>query len=284
MSESLGSTPIPGGNAAGENARYEAEYEAVTSEIGKLGDPAAEEIRWQDIVNNGEAVLGGKSKDLLIASYYSWALYQQQGLQGLLEGIKCISAMTTMYWDDMFPPVKRMRARESALDWLIDKVSDALEKTPPGNADEAAIAKECGEIWNELTNFVNPKLEAPNPKFDAMVRAFNAGAAGASSPEGGSGTAGTDSAGASTMVDSQPAGGGGGGAGGPITNRKVAFERLREVANFLDRTEPHTPVAHLVKRAIRWGDMSLEEVLKEVVKNNDARRNIFEALGVAEEK
>lgn len=282
MSESLGSTPIPGGNAAGENARYEPEYEVVTSEIGKLGDPAASEVSWKDIVSNGEAVLGGKSKDLLIASYYSWALYQQQGLQGLLEGIKCISAMTTMYWEDMFPPVKRMRARESALDWLIDKVSDALEKTPPGNADEAAIAKECGEIWNDLTNFVNPKLDAPNPKLDAMVRAFGAGAAGASAPEGGGEATGADSAGASTMVDSQQAAGAG--PAGPITNRKVAFERLREVANYLDRTEPHTPVAHLVKRAIKWGEMSLEEVLKEVVKNNDARRNIFEVLGVAEEK
>lgn len=73
------------------------------------------------------------------------------------------------------------------------------------------------------------------------------------------------------------------GPAGPITNRKVAFERLKEVADFLRRTEPHSPVSYLVQRAIKWGDMSLENVISELVKNNDVRKQIMETLGVKQD-
>lgn len=72
-------------------------------------------------------------------------------------------------------------------------------------------------------------------------------------------------------------------AGGAITNRKVAFERLKEVADFLRKTEPHSPVSYLVNRAVKWGDMPLESVLAELVKNTDVRKQILETLGLKEE-
>ncbi len=81
-----------------------------------------------------------------------------------------------------------------------------------------------------------------------------------------------------------PVPGGGGGAApsasGPISSRQEAFRRLQEVSDFLRRTEPHSPVAHLVDRAVRWGGMTFEEVLGEVVKNNDVMASIRDTLGL----
>lgn len=69
-------------------------------------------------------------------------------------------------------------------------------------------------------------------------------------------------------------------AAGPIASREQALLRLREVADFFRRTEPHSPVSHLVDRAVRWGGMSFEELLLDVVKNNDALSQIWETLGI----
>jgi type VI secretion system protein ImpA len=117
---------------------------------------------------------------------------------------------------------------------------------------------------------VNGKLEAPNPILDGMVRALSAKATGAGP----------------APATGQPAQSGGQAApaqaSGPIGNRKQAFDRLKDVADFLRKTEPHSPVSYLVSRAVKWGTMNLEDVLMELVKNNDVRKQLFETLGVKE--
>lgn len=70
------------------------------------------------------------------------------------------------------------------------------------------------------------------------------------------------------------------GSSGPIRNRDEAFRRLREVADYLRRTEPHSPVAALVERAVRWGNMSFEDLFRDVVANEDARFEVAKILGL----
>lgn len=76
------------------------------------------------------------------------------------------------------------------------------------------------------------------------------------------------------------AGGGPTIAAGPIASRQDALRTLGLVADFFRRTEPHTPITYLVQRAVRWGNMPLEELLKEVVKNDQALEHIWETLGI----
>jgi type VI secretion system protein ImpA len=76
------------------------------------------------------------------------------------------------------------------------------------------------------------------------------------------------------------AAGGGTVSRGPIGSRQDALTKLREVAEFFRRTEPHSPVSHLVERAVRWGHMSFEEVMRDVVKNDTALSEIWETLGI----
>jgi type VI secretion system protein ImpA len=67
---------------------------------------------------------------------------------------------------------------------------------------------------------------------------------------------------------------------GPIASRDDAYRRLREVAEFLRKTEPHSPVPTLLDRAVRWGNMTFENLFDDVVKNPDVRNQTKEMLGL----
>lgn len=62
--------------------------------------------------------------------------------------------------------------------------------------------------------------------------------------------------------------------------RAQAIAQLRAVAEFFRHTEPHSPVAYLADRAARWGEMSLHEWLRTVVKEQGTLSQIEELLGV----
>lgn len=66
---------------------------------------------------------------------------------------------------------------------------------------------------------------------------------------------------------------------GPM-DRADALRCLREVAEFFRRTEPHSPVGPLVERAVRWGDMSLEQWLQEMIEDDKVRTRLWQELGV----
>jgi type VI secretion system protein ImpA len=70
--------------------------------------------------------------------------------------------------------------------------------------------------------------------------------------------------------------------GSPIASRADAYQRLREASDFLLRTEPHSPVPFLVRRAISWGNMSLAEVLQQLLEKNADLATIYALLGIKE--
>ena len=65
-----------------------------------------------------------------------------------------------------------------------------------------------------------------------------------------------------------------------IRTRSEAYRCLSEAADFLERTEPHSPSSYLVRRAIAWGSMSLQELLAELVRNPGELTEIYRMLNV----
>jgi type VI secretion system protein ImpA len=65
---------------------------------------------------------------------------------------------------------------------------------------------------------------------------------------------------------------------GPIRSRAEAYRRLSEAAEYLIKTEPHSPVPYLVRRAIGWGNMNLQDLLPELVRNNSELSEIYRLL------
>ena len=67
---------------------------------------------------------------------------------------------------------------------------------------------------------------------------------------------------------------------GIIASRAEAYLKLREAAEFLMRTEPHSPVPYLVRRAISWGNLSLGELLEELLHKNADLATVYTLLGI----
>jgi len=76
----------------------------------------------------------------------------------------------------------------------------------------------------------------------------------------------------------------GGNGGGPLRDRAGALRQLAAVAEFFQKTEPHSPISYLVQRAAKWGEMPLDEWLQEVIKNPGVLGEVRETLGIKTDK
>ena len=71
---------------------------------------------------------------------------------------------------------------------------------------------------------------------------------------------------------------------GPINSREDAYRMLEAVADYLARTEPHSPTPYLVKRAVTWGRMSLADLMQEIVREEGDISRYFSLLGIKDPK
>lgn len=69
-------------------------------------------------------------------------------------------------------------------------------------------------------------------------------------------------------------------ASGAIKNRQDALKRLSDLAVFFQKTEPHSPVAYLIQRAVKWGNMPLESWLQDVIKDENIMSQLRQTLGL----
>jgi type VI secretion system protein VasJ len=275
----LGTSPIPGDKPAGVSCRYEPEFDALNTEVEKLGSLTGAAVDWRIVEDNAVALLSGKSKDLLVAAYLARTLYETEGMAGLGQGFGVVRDLMKNFWDGLFPEAAKPKARASALQWLSDKMSPLVEK---GTPDPAAVQPAL-DAWNEISAFAASKFDAGSmPALQPLQRALEAklsagGAASAAAPAGGDPArlaGGAPSAGAPAA----------GALAGPVGGAAEAYRRLEEVRDFFKRTEPHNPVIYLIDRALRWRTMSLQDVVKEMLPDNrDIRNAIWQQLGIERE-
>ncbi|QIL20894.1 type VI secretion system protein TssA [Thermomonas sp. HDW16] len=79
--------------------------------------------------------------------------------------------------------------------------------------------------------------------------------------------------------------GGGGGAAldlnaGSLASKDAALRALGEIAGFFRRTEPHSPVAYLLDRAVYWANMPLDQFLAEIIRDESTLSSIRERVGL----
>jgi type VI secretion system protein ImpA len=68
--------------------------------------------------------------------------------------------------------------------------------------------------------------------------------------------------------------------GGSLASKQAALRALGEIAGFFRRTEPHSPVAYLLDRAVYWADMPLEQFLAELIRDESTLSSIRERVGL----
>ena len=68
-----------------------------------------------------------------------------------------------------------------------------------------------------------------------------------------------------------------------FSSREQAYASLSAIADYLMRTEPHSPAPWLVKRAVSWGGMTLAELLDELLGQGENLASIKKLLGMTKE-
>ncbi|HSU88162.1 MAG TPA: type VI secretion system protein TssA [Terriglobia bacterium] len=69
---------------------------------------------------------------------------------------------------------------------------------------------------------------------------------------------------------------------GPVRSRAQAYQMLAEAADYLMKTEPHSPTPYLVRRAVAWGGMTLGELLQQILRNPGELGEMYRLLGLDE--
>lgn len=87
---------------------------------------------------------------------------------------------------------------------------------------------------------------------------------------------------AETTAGGEPAAEGSEGAtvGGPVKSRADALRQLGQIAQFFRRTEPHSPLSYVIEKAVRWGDMSLGDLIRELIPDSGSRSTYSSLTGV----
>ncbi len=181
--------------------------------------------------------------------------------------------------------------RQPATDQItLEQFNRALKDTPAQHLlGPLQAAKRCEAHLLAWQGVVDGHLGADGPGFvqakEAMAAAIyelerlcrDTGALGEASGLGGpdDGQPSADAADEDTAAS-----GASGKAGGPPRTRAQALQQLREVASFFRRTEPHSPVAYLAEKAVKWGEMPLHEWLRKVIKDQGAMSHLEELLGL----
>ena len=155
-----------------------------------------------------------------------------------------------------------------------------------GRAIDAALG-----AWQALGDVLDAKAGSDSPST-SRVREILTGIRSATLRYSGESDSASDAAGAAGA----PAAGGlatapgmGGGAGfaaaaslgaGPSASREDALRLLNEIANFFQRTEPHSPLAYTLQEAARRGRMTWPDLLEELVPDYTSRAGILSSLGI----
>ena len=137
-------TPIPGGNPAGADLRYElydivreARREEVDAPTGGWDRPR-KTADWIAVVKETSAALATKSKDLQLVAWLAEGMYRREGFAGLSAGLRLAKSLLEQYWDTLYPQIEDgdTEARAQVLQWLGDgkqPLTAAIRLTPVTN-------------------------------------------------------------------------------------------------------------------------------------------------------
>lgn len=130
----LGKNPVSADQKAGADAKYDPAFIELQTEIDKLASPSATEgADWKKIARLSSEILAEKSKDILVASYFAVSRIYLDQIEGFKLGLTVYRDLIATFWEDLFPPVKRMKGRVNAVAWWLEKTENALMaiKSPP---------------------------------------------------------------------------------------------------------------------------------------------------------
>lgn len=153
----------------GDNARYNSDFEQLEAELAKQESLAAETVDWNRVIELSSKILQQQSKDILVAAYLCYGLLLKQGYSGLALGLNILSTLVDQYWECLFPPAKRMRARQTAFSWLAEKSAIIITDQPPSSEDAQAVLA-AAQSLKQLDLALADKMGDQAPLFSDLSR------------------------------------------------------------------------------------------------------------------
>ncbi len=68
-----------------------------------------------------------------------------------------------------------------------------------------------------------------------------------------------------------------------VGTREDAFRELLKLADFFRRTEPQAVLSYALEQVVRWGRLSLPELMQELIPDEAPRKNLFKQVGIRPE-
>jgi type VI secretion system protein ImpA len=69
-----------------------------------------------------------------------------------------------------------------------------------------------------------------------------------------------------------------------FSDRESAFQNLIEISNFFQRSEPHSLLPYLLRKAVRWGNMPLSDLFQEIIEDKNVLAHIYSLTGMEDMK
>jgi type VI secretion system protein ImpA len=212
------------------------------------GDEAYTFLHWEEsrAVDN----LGRQNQEAMAAALAEGKITGEQF-------DKAVAATSRTFYETLFEELSQSREAYAQLDQTLD---EKFGRDAPSLLSLKRTIEDCWELTESLVKKKRPLEPAPvlprdgSPSADGYAQARSARQSQAA-----------------FSTDALPL--------EPL-DRADALRRLAAVAAFFRRTEPHSPVAYLVQRAVRWGEMPLEEWLREVINSDDVLGHVRETLGL----
>ena len=170
MLRAVGALPIAGNAPAGGSATELPDYTAITDEIARINLSGRRAVNWQSVIAKSEVILRDHSKNLRVAVYLAYGLYEVNGLRGLAAGLGITGDLVETFWPDLHP--LRARARIMALGWLVENVCTALEKDERRAPEEVAACEAALSAAERLQAGLTAQSSAAGEVMSALVPAL----------------------------------------------------------------------------------------------------------------
>jgi type VI secretion system protein VasJ len=260
----LGKQPIRPDQPAGDDVRYDPQYEELQAEVDKFSSPSASgAVDWDKVVKLSSDILSRKSKDLLVASYLAIALIQTKKFEGVEIGSRIYRDLVEGHWDALFPTKARMRGRVAAIEWWAEKAEGVLEQLPKGPFAEErinALNENLQKVDQLLAEYLEEapsirplldfagSLEAIAPPPEPKAPEPEPASAAPRPPEGSLGTLGAEPS--PPRVEEGPVE-----ITSPETAQTVlkkALENIARVADYYRKGNLSNPTAYRLARVAAW--------------------------------
>lgn len=131
--------PVEPDNPAGEDPGYDDDFQQMREEVSKLSGADTDLV-----CRLAEKLLTTTTRDIRVATYYTWARLQRDGESGLADGLELLAGLLQRFGAQLHP--QRERSRKAALEWLGSRrMLDSLSLYPEVvKADALRIA---GALW-----------------------------------------------------------------------------------------------------------------------------------------